>query len=229
MESIFESCKKNISDKLINPFYGAFIISWLIWNWRVWYITFFIDSALLVERKSILKIDYINSLYVWNDWWNFVYSICHLLLLPLLSSYLAVFWFPKMTCFFYEKSLETENFNKITKAKKDKDLLKAMGEKLNVEMDVLGKEKAIKAARSEKSQKEIWDDEYMQFQKTSHFLNFNSLKSVYYQGERWADDIPIDLKAYCDTHGITERDEINERKINLTNKGKYFMGKFLES
>ena len=56
-----KSLEKNLGEKLVSPFWGAFIASWLVWNWRVWYVTFFVDSDLLMQSKSVLKIDYLLS------------------------------------------------------------------------------------------------------------------------------------------------------------------------
>ena len=224
-----------MSDKVISPFYGAFVISWLAWNWKVWYLTFFVDSNLLLRNKDILKIDYILNVYGGSNLWHLIYGLGHLIILPFLSAWFFIYIFPKITCKFYEKSIENENINKLIRLKKEKELsqaeeiqFKAKRAKLEEEEKFLEKKKAIKQIKSEKSQEEKWDEEFEEFKRTKYFLNFATIKRSYYDTDRWASDIPSDIKAYCDSNGVIEMvDHGNSSKISLTNKGKYFMKRYL--
>jgi len=38
-------------ERTSSPLYGAFLLSWIIWNWKVPYITFFIDQSEIGETK----------------------------------------------------------------------------------------------------------------------------------------------------------------------------------
>lgn len=235
MENIINSLKENLKDRISSPFYGAFIISWLIWNWKIWYITFFIDSDLLLATQSILKIDYIKNIY--ESW---IYASLYTVILPLFSSYLIIFWLPKMTHMFYEKYLEYENQNNITKLKKEKEFLKEKAAKLEEEKNVLQKEGEVKIIRKEAQfQEEIWDKEYQNFKESKHFQYFGQLKSSLYEhgGHTWIwvnnnkrNIIPTDLKAYLNANEIIEfgKDENHYEVVLLTEKGKYFMKKYTE-
>ncbi len=51
--------KKSVSaalyERLVSPFYGALLISWSLWNWKILYVTFFVSE----ERLDKNKIDWI--------------------------------------------------------------------------------------------------------------------------------------------------------------------------
>lgn len=98
-----ESLKKNIEDKLVSPFWGAYIASWCAWNWKILYITFFVDSEQLLQNQNILKIDYITYLYQYNSLFNSICTISHLIILPLVTSYVIVFFFAKIDVLLLQK------------------------------------------------------------------------------------------------------------------------------
>lgn len=69
-------------EKASSPLYRTLIVAWCLWNWRILYLTFFIDE------KSILpltKLQYISTYYK-DDWINYYW--------PLASTLAALFVFP---------------------------------------------------------------------------------------------------------------------------------------
>lgn len=50
-------------ERITSPLYGAFVISWLVWNWRIVYLTFFVSETNL---GGFTKIEYIEHFY--SDW-----------------------------------------------------------------------------------------------------------------------------------------------------------------
>jgi hypothetical protein len=239
-----QSLKKYLKDKLSSPFYGTFIISWLLWNWKAWYVTFFIDSNLLFQTKGILKIDYILSFYPWGYFLNSIYFFIP----PLVSAYLIIFWLPRITRKFYKKSLKNENVIKLIKLEEDRIIaeaeektFKAEEVKLDVEEKVLKKEIAVKKIKSEKSQEEKWEEEYRKFKESKYFIQFFSLKKTIYEkgGKTWENDgvglgrhqlVSADFKAYLDVNEIVKigKDTNGYEIVTLTEKGKYFMKKYTD-
>lgn len=231
INDIGKSFCKNLNDRISSPFYGAFMVSWLIWNWKIWYVTFFIDSELLLKKEGILKIDYILKLYPQETLLE--NGFIRLIILPFLSAWFFVYIFSKVTCKFYERSLETENKNKLAKNKKDKEFLESVGEKLEVEKSILIKQAEVKEEKikSEKSQEEKWLDEYNQFKQMNIFPSFVYIvNSIYeYSGRveaiNRAFKIPQGILVYAHTNGLVSYDKIQSR-IELTEKGKFFVKQF---
>ena len=48
-------------ERVTSPFFGTLVISWSLWNWKIIYLTFFVNEELL---KGTNKIDYIVSNYI---------------------------------------------------------------------------------------------------------------------------------------------------------------------
>lgn len=239
-EELRKSFGENLRERLTSPFYGSFVISWCLWNWKVWYVTVFVDSGLLFQKENILKVDYIVGQYQWNLGWHFVWSISHLIVLPLISAYVAVFWLSKVTHWFYKKSLDTEKMNELAKEKKEGELLEAKrkrlttaGDVLKIEGDVLKKEQEVQNIKSENLQEE-WDDEYEKFKRNSLFRSFSSIKDVIYKREGRTNDflgniLNTSVKAFADSHDLIKMNIGNGgERVSLTEKGKYFMKRYIE-
>jgi hypothetical protein len=84
IDEIKKSINSIFTDRISSPFYGTLIVSWLIWNWKIVYLTLFIDQ----ERISGTKIDYIQSNYS---------SIHSLLTFPLVSTIILLTILPFVT------------------------------------------------------------------------------------------------------------------------------------
>lgn len=80
-KSTMESIRDVILSRFKSRFTGAFIIAWIVWNWKIIYITIFIHKSEIDSNK----IDYIGKHY--TDSW-------HLLWLPLIASLLAILLIP---------------------------------------------------------------------------------------------------------------------------------------
>jgi len=59
LDDIKKSLNEIIYERTTSPLYGTLIISWLIWNWRIVYLTFFISEKKITKNK----IDFILSNY----------------------------------------------------------------------------------------------------------------------------------------------------------------------
>lgn len=61
LNEINKSVKSLLNDRLRSPFYSAFIVSWLGWNWRIFYYLLCDDSSLrIVDRLNIIEIEYVG-------------------------------------------------------------------------------------------------------------------------------------------------------------------------
>ena len=86
---MFSDLRKSASsifeERITSPFFGSFIFSWLVWNWRIPYLTFFVSQDSI---KPFTKIEYIVAHY--NNW-------LHLVILPFVSAVLLVATVPYLS------------------------------------------------------------------------------------------------------------------------------------
>ena len=73
IDDLKKSINEIIYERTTSPFYGTLITSWLIWNWKIFYLSFFISE----NRINGNKIDYII---------NNCSEIEHILTYPIISS-----------------------------------------------------------------------------------------------------------------------------------------------
>ncbi len=103
MTEIRKSINSVLYERLASPFYGTLILSWLIWNWKIVYITFFISE----NKIEGTKIDYIVTNYS---------DINYLITFPLISTLLLLTLIPFIGNGAYWLSLK---FNKWKSDKKN--------------------------------------------------------------------------------------------------------------
>lgn len=61
IEDVKNSAADVLKKRFADPFYGSLIISWLIWNWQIPYITFFVSQDKISGTKANYLIDNYNS------------------------------------------------------------------------------------------------------------------------------------------------------------------------
>lgn len=94
-EDILEIAK----ERLFSPMYFYFIIAWVITNWKFVYVFLFADEEFL----KIPKLDYLVSLYSCDTWWNILWNIMVLFIIPAISAFIAVWWMSRISERFYER------------------------------------------------------------------------------------------------------------------------------
>lgn len=80
-DEVKKSISNIIDERTSSPFYGSLIISWLIWNWKIVYLTVFISD----DKISETKIDFIIKNYS---------DINHVLIFPLISTFVLICFVP---------------------------------------------------------------------------------------------------------------------------------------
>ncbi|WP_318521976.1 cell envelope integrity protein TolA [Photobacterium leiognathi] len=88
VKELFESVSSNVNSRITSPFFGAFIVSWGIFNWDKLALLLFgrqsVDSRVSVFKNSVewLSIGHNN---VWDTlWWPLILSCSYLLIFPYL-------------------------------------------------------------------------------------------------------------------------------------------------
>lgn len=89
MEDFFKSIKAILYDRITSPLYGTLIVSWLIWNWKIPYVTFFVSDTNLSETR----IEYIvkncsDSLTLF--WLPLISTLILITIVPFISN--GAFW-----------------------------------------------------------------------------------------------------------------------------------------
>jgi hypothetical protein len=100
---IKEDIKEIVNERFYSPMYFYFIIAWIITNWKFVYVLFFSNEGFLFGNLHLLKINYLISFYPINNYFDILYNIAVLLLIPAFFSYLAVWWFTILSEIFYKK------------------------------------------------------------------------------------------------------------------------------
>jgi hypothetical protein len=107
----FTDFKKSVfsvfEDRISSPFYGSFVLSWSLWNWKIIYLTIFISQEAI---KPSTKIDYILENY---SRWD------HLLIYPFFSSLLLVLAIPWLANQLYKVSLYYDKERRVAKEKNE--------------------------------------------------------------------------------------------------------------
>ena len=110
IDNISESIKENsnsffelIKERFFSPMYFYFIVSWGIINWKFIYVLLYTDESLISDKKWLLKIEFLSQLYTINSLLDFFIVIWKTLVFPAFFSYLAVWWFTRLSSKFYKK------------------------------------------------------------------------------------------------------------------------------
>ncbi|WP_417619837.1 hypothetical protein [Oceanihabitans sediminis] len=94
IEEIKKSINSILYERVSSPLFGTFIVSWLIWNWKICYLTFFVDS----DKIELNKIDYIIKNFSQIEyliWYPIISTIILITIIPFASNgaYWLNLWF----------------------------------------------------------------------------------------------------------------------------------------
>ncbi len=170
--------------RMEHPFWGSFIISWLLINWKIIYVTLSWSSVRIDD-----KIEYIEELFPFNSIINILFSLGHLFAFPLITSFIAVWFIPILAREYLAKQVknkkqddiilrqnlkieeanlkaETETTKTNTRLlKAQKEELEALKEKqkaeIEAEIEKRTQERLSEERKNSKnSELNIWDNEY---------------------------------------------------------------------
>lgn len=117
------SINKILNERLTSPFYGSLIVSWLLINWKIVYLTLFIDS----EEIEGNKIDYIVDNY--SSYWSvFVF--------PIISAIILITLIPFVTNRAYSLSLFFSNKRREKKLEVEKSQVLTVEQSLQIRAEI---------------------------------------------------------------------------------------------
>jgi hypothetical protein len=235
-EGLLKSVEESLKKRMANPIYGTFIISWAVFHWNFIYSIFFLDQKLILESTGLLKNEYLT--YKFFNPCDPLFYICFIT--PFFLTYFIIWRFPNW--FFLPAVKREEEYE----CEKEKIRLRAKRE-VELEKTKLAEQEKLKiqtiaeAAKTKEEVKNInpaiiWDEQYKKFKETNYFgIIERIIESIYkYAGRiRWQrhgevseTTLSKETLAFYHANDLIDFD-INEQKVELTDKGRYFVNKFL--
>lgn len=233
-----------IYERTTSPFWGAFVFSWLICNWKIWFVIFVVNE----DKLSVNKIDYVsNNLVNWKPLilYPFISTLILVTIFPLLSN--LAYWITiiyakwrldkkneveKKQLLSIEQSIEIrvsnrqieENYNKLVSDKETEiKTLKIEIEELQKRFSEPSQVLVTKISEnSRKEEIESWEDEYNEFKTSIKFNDFGQILLDVNTGYRTASySTPKDSLVYFQSLELIKPDGRNIG-FELTSKGLYF-------
>jgi len=127
IDDLKKSFKEIIYERTTSPFYGTLITSWLIWNWRIIYVTFFVSESKVGKNK----IDYIID--------NFS-DIMHIVVYPILSTIILLTVIPFLSNGAFWLSLKFNKWKVDQKNVVDKKKLLSLEQSINLREEIARQE-----------------------------------------------------------------------------------------
>jgi len=157
MQEIKKSISYILYERTTSPLYGTLIISWIIWNWKIFYLTFFISE----DKISNNKIDHIVENY---------FEIHHLVTFPLISTVVLITIIPFLVNGAYWVSLSFANWRLTQKNLIEKKQL------LTVEQSIELREQILK---QEERFSKLVDDKNLEIEQLKEIINdYDSSKTT---------------------------------------------------
>ncbi|EJG02256.1 hypothetical protein [Flavobacterium sp. F52] len=138
---MFDETKKSVesilSQRLSSPFYGTLIISWLIWNWKIIYLTIFVSE----DTITVTKIQYIIQNYSEEK---------YIVWFPLLSTFLLLTVVPFITNGAYWLDLLFTNWRESKKQSVQNKQMLSLEQSVKIRAQIVQMEKEFKDLLSDR-------------------------------------------------------------------------------
>jgi len=227
-------------DKARSRIYGIFLFWILVFGSPVIFTALFVDQEIIYKKYGQLKGEYIiHTFFDFTHWWPGVYAPIILVGAAALT-FLMIWILPRtLVKKSYQRELDDQYDREFMKIKKDDDLAKKQSGVLEKQKTVVKAEEEIAKKQNELESKEenVWLKEYNDFKKTKLYDQFYLIPESVYQHygsisveneyDRSIFEVPTDLVSYADGKGLIKVD-VNNRQINLTDKGRFFMTHYQE-
>lgn len=204
----------------------------------VLFFALFVDQNLLYQSKGLLKNEYIALHYLnFKEWWGWSYLIGGAFLAGCLTR-LTIWDFPKLFVNrAFKKEIEYSTERDITRMKASQKVEIEKNKLANDELETTMKQVEVveQKEKLESKAEDTWGNDYAKFRKNDAYRLFTILKdALYLRGGNIAEydeygnkisEVPSGLVAYLDANNLAN---IAKGTITLTEKGKYFMKRYLD-
>ncbi len=214
------SAEDTLKERISSPFYGYFLISWIIFNWKFIYIAFFVSEEKIFQKTGLLREE-----YLWlNSPVDVLGNIFQFVLYPFMFSLFAIFVLPYISQLFFWKSV----LNKRALLNIEKRLNEKIAEKIDSDTKVIvaeTKKKVAEKSAEAEAPEVLWEREFEKFKKNILYLEFGKVIYNFYKGNEFS--ISASMAAFLDLNGLGNVQLFNS-KVALEEKGKFFVKKYLE-
>lgn len=237
--------KKSVSatlyERLTSPFYGTFVTAWLLWNWKIPYVTFFVSE----KKLNTSKIEYISSQLS-----NVNFSVTY----PIISTAVLILIFPFIANGAYLVSLRFDKWKREKRNEVENTQLLSIEESIALRESIVQQEErldqiinnkdkeisSLKALVSQlqknspqkviesktKFQDRRYSKEYEEISAKSLFINNIDRISKYIQSGYGFDDLPNNAVAFFVGNDLIQK---KGGSYDFTEKGKFFLKEFYNS
>ena len=108
------SIKDALKERISNPFLGKLLLAWIIWNWKVTYITFFVSEEKLTKNK----LEYVSDYIMIDSFWG----LLNIYFVPLLITAFLIWIVPWLSYIVYEVSENSRKKRALKKKKIDNEI-----------------------------------------------------------------------------------------------------------
>ncbi len=219
-----------IQERISSPFYGYFLFTWLLTNWKLVYAAFFLNQEEVFIKTGLLRNEYLETLFPknWEIFLNFV-------LIPIFLTFLIFWVFPYGTRLFFRKNIKNKKALKIIELQESQKEKKEEKELVQQETALI-KEEIEKAKEEKKAAEEnpeiLWERDFKAFQKLALFRKFKQILDAIYENDgqtkahynsltqSYDFKVDTDILIYSDTNGLISLGQ--GAGIALTKKGRFF-------
>jgi hypothetical protein len=122
MTELQKSISAYLYERIASPLWGTFVVSWSVWNWRIFYVTFFVSEQIIPN-----KIDYIVGHHN---------SIIDMLVIPITSTALIICVVPFLSNGAYWVTIEFEKWRHNKKQKVDGERLLTVAQSAEIRRQI---------------------------------------------------------------------------------------------
>ncbi len=248
MDGFWSSFSKWFNEKTSSPLYFTYSTFFVIWNWKFFQVIFleseslfntprieYVDSKLLFNLSSSWLPQWLDNLL--NGPLNAAWHIVP----PVIFTYLAIVYLPRLHSWAF--GIYLKNYFNRKKEYREAELEYEKGKTVILKEEAKEKgeqAKQIKIIKTHQTKEDVWDKEFINFTNNKLFSKIQQLINTIYNQSGMT-------KVYNSNRGIYERiiesdflaiahakglinitGEGNKEKITLTDKGIFFVEKYLE-
>ncbi len=127
MDEILKSVKAYLYDKSTSPLFGCFVISWLVWNYRV-VLTIFSGESLESKFRVIEELFETINVTLWDVHFNVSGELVNAFMVPAIATIFYIYVYPFLAKPVYEHSLSRQKELRVIKQKEENNRLLSVEE-----------------------------------------------------------------------------------------------------